>query len=308
MRAYSTDLRERIVLAYESDEGTLDEIAATFAVGRCTVARMLKLYRAGESLAPKLHGGGCPSSLDERALRLLSAQVQAQPDARLAELAAFLKRTAGVQVHLSTVCRALQKLDLPRKKTLASAERVEADRRAFRRQVARLDRRRFVFTDETGFHLAMTRLYGRARPGQRVIESVPKKRGSHVSLIGSLALRGLVSSLSLEGAVDTLAFDVYLLELLVPNLQPDDIVFLDRLAVHRASQIEAAVATVPAQVKWLPAYSPDFSPLENCWSKVKAQVRGDEPRTPNALNTSLKNALNALTSHDIEGWFKHCGY
>ena len=68
-------------------------------------------------------------------------------------------------MHPSTVCRALQRLDLPRKKSLAAAERVEADRRAFRRRVARLDRRRFVFTDETGFHLAMTRAYGRAARG-----------------------------------------------------------------------------------------------------------------------------------------------
>src|ERR1044072_5476238 len=116
MRAYSTDLRETLVLAYENGEGTLDEIADTFGVGRCTVARMLKLYREGEGLAPKPHRGGYPASLSEKMLGLLRQQVESQPDATLLELAAYLNKRAKVQVHVSTLCRALQKLGLPRKK------------------------------------------------------------------------------------------------------------------------------------------------------------------------------------------------
>jgi transposase len=116
MKAYSTDLREKLVLAYESGEGTLDEVADTFGVGRCTVARMMKLWRAGQSLAPLPHGGGYPALLDEKLLALLRSQVALQPDATLFELAAHLKKKAKIEVHLSTVCRALQRLGLPRKK------------------------------------------------------------------------------------------------------------------------------------------------------------------------------------------------
>lgn len=116
MKAYSTDLRETLVLAYESGEGTLDEVADTFGVGRCTVARMMKLWRASHDLAPLPHGGGYPATLDKKLLALLARQVAAQPDATLFELAAHLKKKAKVEVHLSTVCRALQKLGLPRKK------------------------------------------------------------------------------------------------------------------------------------------------------------------------------------------------
>jgi transposase len=116
MKAYSTDLREKLVLAYESGEGTLDEVADTFGVGRCTVARMMKLWRAGQSLAPLAHGGGYPATLDKKLLALLTSQVAVQPDATLSELAAHLKKKAKVEVHLSTVCRALRKLGLPRKK------------------------------------------------------------------------------------------------------------------------------------------------------------------------------------------------
>jgi len=116
MKAYSTDLREKLVMAYESGEGTLDEVADTFGVGRCTVARMMKLWRSGQSLVPLPHGGGYPATLNEKLLALLQSQVALQPDATLSELAAQLKKKAKVEVHLSTVCRALQKLGLPRKK------------------------------------------------------------------------------------------------------------------------------------------------------------------------------------------------
>jgi transposase len=191
---------------------------------------------------------------------------------------------------------------------LAAAEQVEADRQAFRRRVARLDRRRLVFTDETGFHLAMTRHYGRAARGQRVIARVPRNTGMKLSLIGSLGLRGLVSAMSIEGSVDSLVFDAYVSRWLVPQLQPEDIVLLDNLPAHGASQVEEAVAGAKAEVLWLPAYSPDFSPIENCWSKVKALVRGEQPRTPKELNAALADALSAVTIDDIEGWFRHCGY
>src|SRR2546423_7796240 len=116
MKAYSTDLREKLVLAYEAGEGTLDEVADIFGVSRCTVARMMKLWRGGQSLAPLPHGGGYPATLKEKLLALLRAHVAAQPDATLSELAAWLKRKAKAQVHPSNICRALQKLELPRKK------------------------------------------------------------------------------------------------------------------------------------------------------------------------------------------------
>ena len=194
------------------------------------------------------------------------------------------------------------------KKSLAASERVEADRQDFRRRVARLDRRRLVFTDETGFHLAMTRAYGRAVRGERVNQSVPRNHGKGISLIGSLGLRGLLAPLSLEGAVDTVVFDSYVSRVLVSQLRPRDVVLLDNLPVHQASQVEQAVAEVKAEVMWLPAYSPDFSPLENCWSKVKTLVRGRQPRTPKELNAALADALKAVTLDDIDGWFRHCGY
>jgi len=154
----------------------------------------------------------------------------------------------------------------------------------------------------------MTRAYGRAARGERVNQSVPRNHGRGVTLIGSLGLRGLLAPLRMEGALDTVAFDSYVHQALVSQLRPKDIVLLDNLPVHLSSRIEQEVAAVEAEVMWLPAYSPDFSPIEECWSKVKTLVRGRAPRTPKELDAALGDALASVTFDDIEGWFGHCGY
>jgi hypothetical protein len=154
----------------------------------------------------------------------------------------------------------------------------------------------------------MTRVDGRGARGERVNRSVPRKHGTGVSLLGSLGLRGLLAPLSLEGAVDTVAFDSYVSRMLCSQLRPGDVLLLDNLPVHQAGEVEQAVTEVKAEVMWLPAYSPDFSPIENCWSKVKTLVRGRAPRTPKELNAAPADALKAVTLDDIDGWFRHCGY
>lgn len=174
--------------------------------------------------------------------------------------------------------------------------------------MARVDRRRLIFTDETGFHLALTRAFGRAARGGRVAGHVPFNRGANHSLIGSLGLRGVVASLLLQGSIDHPAFDAFVDELLLPHLTAGDVLLLDNLPAHKASQVEKSAARAKAQVIWLPAYSPDFSPNEDCWLKVKTSVRGQQPRTTQGLNQAVSTALQAVTKEDIAAWFTHCGY
>lgn len=154
----------------------------------------------------------------------------------------------------------------------------------------------------------MTRRYGRARRGARAVSTVPTNRGLNLSVISSVRVQGVVASLSVKGAIDTPLFDTYLKELFVPQIHARDVVLLDNLPVPLSSRIEAMVASVHGEVLWLPSYSPDFSPLEPFWSKVKTSVRGTEPRTEPELNTALTAAINAVSSDDIDGWFRHCGY
>lgn len=162
--------------------------------------------------------------------------------------------------------------------------------------------------DETAVNTAMTRRYGRAPRGERVHDGAPRNYGTHTSVISAMGLRGLVATLAVEGAVDTLCFDAYAERVLAPRLRPGDVVVLDNLGAHRASRIEEVAESRGARVLWLSPYSPDFSPIEQCWSKIKAFLRGAKARTADALDKALEQAIGLVTKADIRGWFKHCGY
>jgi transposase len=167
---------------------------------------------------------------------------------------------------------------------------------------------RLIFVDETSTHTAMTRRYARAPRGERAYGSVPRHHGANLSVIGALGLRGRIAAMSVNGAVDTEVFDIFVSQVLVPALQPGDVVLLDNLSVHHASKIEQAVKRVGGTVRFLPSYTPDFSPIEPCWSKLKTFLRGCAVRTRALLEDALTKALLTLSPEDIRGWFHHCGY
>jgi transposase len=159
-----------------------------------------------------------------------------------------------------------------------------------------------------GTNLGFTRLYGRAAPGTRVLEQVPGDRGGNVSTIGALALDGMRTGLSVPGAIDGETMLFFVEELLVPTLKRGDIVMMDNNPIHKLDEIEDAIEAVGAWVLFLPTYSPDLNPIENCWSKVKARLRPLKPRTLPDLLEALVTAFASITVHDILGWFRHCGY
>jgi transposase len=192
---------------------------------------------------------------------------------------------------------------------LAASERNNYKRGWFWRRAAKFSHRRLVFLDESAVNTAMTPAYGRAPRGERVVESVPRNYGEHTSLIGALSFgHRLIAVMTLTGAVDTLAFDAYLARVLGPRLRKGDVVVLDNLNVHKASQVERVAAARGARVLWLAPYSPDFSPIEQCWSKIKTALRAAKARTREELEKALACAINQVTKSDIRGWFRHCGY
>lgn len=127
-------------------------------------------------------------------------------------------------------------------------------------------------------------------------------------MISSVRLDGTTACLAIEGATDTAVFQAYIREVLVPTLRPGDIVVLDNLAPHKNEQTLALVAAAGAEVRFLPAYSPDLNPIEMMWSKVKALLRAAEARTHPDLLTAIGRALRAVTAEDARGWFASCGY
>lgn len=154
----------------------------------------------------------------------------------------------------------------------------------------------------------MTRLYGRAPRGERVVESVPRNYGTQTSLVGAISLSGVEAVMTVEGAVDTEVFDAYVEHILRPTLRRGDVLVLDNLSAHHASRIEEVAAECGARVIWLSPYSPDFSPIELMWSKIKAAMRAAKARTREELERALMAALELVTKADCRGWFGHCGY
>ncbi|RJG07081.1 IS630 family transposase [Noviherbaspirillum cavernae] len=198
------------------------------------------------------------------------------------------------------------------KKTVHATERdtarVRLARRRYRKQIASCPVKRLKFIDESGLNIAMTRRYGRAMHGQRVHDAVPGNFGRNVSIPGSLSCHGMEAVMTVEGAVDAAVFRACVAHALVPTLRSGDVVVMDNLSVHKVRDIEAMIAGAGAQLIYLPPYSPDWSPIEPCWSKIKTRLRGMKARTREALDQALTKVIGRISNSDASGWFAHCGY
>jgi len=195
-----------------------------------------------------------------------------------------------------------------KKKSLAASERNEEERANWRKQMSQQEADQLVFLDECGSNSALTPLYGRAPKGERAHGSVPRNRGKNTTLIASLSLEGIGASMILEGGVNALAFETYIEQILAPGLQPGQIVVMDNLQVHKGARVQQLIEKRGCHLLFLPAYSPDFSPIEETFSKIKAFLRRAEARTREALEEAITQALLTVTSQDASGWFRHCGY
>lgn len=154
----------------------------------------------------------------------------------------------------------------------------------------------------------MTRLFGRAPAGERVVGSVPRNYGPNVTMLGALSLQGLQAVMTVNGATDADVFRTYVKQVLGPTLIPGDIVVMDNLQAHKAVGVQQASARRGARLVYLPPYSPDLSPIEPCWSKVKTALRQAKARTRAALDTAIADVMVTVSLTDARGCFKHCGY
>ncbi len=181
-------------------------------------------------------------------------------------------------------------------------------RRRFRKAVAELDVEHFKFLDESSINIDLTRLYGRAAPGQRVVESVPQPSGAQTTTLAVIGWTGITAPLVLSGSVNGTLFYGYIEQCVVPTLQPGDILFMDNLSAHKVAGLEELLRARGALLIYLPPYSADFNPIELAWSKVKTILRRLQARTLPDLIDALQQALLAITTQDIQAWFAHCGY
>jgi transposase len=185
---------------------------------------------------------------------------------------------------------------------------VMAERAEFVKEMSGLRAEDLVAVDETGITTDMVRTYARSAPGERAYGSAPHGRWKKLTVLGGIALGREPVLMSIEAATDTDVFLAFVREVLVPSLRPGQIVLMDNLSPHKAPQVREAIEAAQCKLRLLPRYSPEFNPIEMCWSKIKALLRKVEARTTEALNAALTDALDQIALEDIRGWFTHAGY
>ena len=191
---------------------------------------------------------------------------------------------------------------------MAASERDEQARAAWRERVARLDPERLVFVDECGSNVGLAPLRARAPKGERALGKAPRNRGKNTTLLASMGAGGMGPSLAVEGSATKAVFEAYVEGVLAPSLSPGQAVVMDNLPAHKGERVRELVEGRGCEVLFLPSYSPDFSPIEEAFSKLKALLRRAKARTKEALVEAIGRALDAITPEDARGWFEHCGY
>ena len=170
---------------------------------------------------------------------------------------------------------------------------------------------RLVFLDECGVLTNMARLWGRSPRGTRAVGTVPRGHRKRLTVLGAPGIGGIVAAMSVEAATSGAVFAAYLDQALLPELRrtkPDAVLVLDNLRAHKAAQVRGLLDRSGFAYRYLPAYSPDLSPIEPAWAKLKAELRRVAARTTEALHQALGPALGAITAQDAAGFFRHAGY
>jgi transposase len=162
--------------------------------------------------------------------------------------------------------------------------------------------------DESGVNLAMVRLYGRALKGKRVRGERPQKRGQNMALLSAISLKKIIASINIYGAVDGATFEAFIVSELVPKLWRGAGVVMDNAKIHWGEMVREAIESAGAKLIYLSPYSPEFSPIENFWSKVKAILRKLKARSYKDLIDGITSAMLQVTQKDIRNWFAHCCY
>lgn len=174
--------------------------------------------------------------------------------------------------------------------------------------VREIDPGRLLFVDEMGANTSLHSLYAWSKSGQRAYCSVPRTRGKNTTLLASMSVEGMGATLAVTGAVNAAVFEAYLEQVLLPCLSPGRIVVIDNLSIHKSERIKALIDAARCEVLYVPSYSPDFNPVEEALSKIKAILRKTEAPTSKVLVEAMGKAISSITAREARAFFGHCGY
>ena len=200
----------------------------------------------------------------------------------------------------------------PQKKSLypeqKASDRVQEARFKYWQLLKDLPIADLIFLDESGVNLSFVRKMARALKGKRAYGAKPAKSSNNVSVISAVSVKEVLVQWSALGSVDGVCFEAFIACMLVPKLWKGAIVIMDNCSIHKGSEVERLIKEAGATLIYLPPYSPDFSPIENAWSKLKSILRTLGARTYPDLMEALEAAFDEITQEDLKGWFNHCGY
>jgi transposase len=187
---------------------------------------------------------------------------------------------------------------------------VSEERETYRREMQAVDPARLVFLDETAVLTNLTRRSARAPVGERAYGSAPRN-WKRLTVLGAISCDGVAGVMTVPSGTTTEVFVDFRNTMLLPVLgeqKPDAILVMDNLSAHKSTAVRQAVEAAGLSLRYLPRYSPDLSPIEPCWSKIKTFLRAAAARTVEVLKTEVANAIASVTAEDIQAWFRHCGY
>jgi len=185
---------------------------------------------------------------------------------------------------------------------------VKAKREAWAGRMPGLDPTKVVFLDETGANTKMTRRYGRAPRGARVVGRVPHGHWKTTTFVAALRADGLAAPMVVDGAMNGDLFVAYAEQVLAPTLRSGDVVVMDNLSSHKRAAAVRAIERAGATVAYLPPYSPDLNPIELAFAKIKARLRAAELRTIDKVEAFFGTVHEAFTPDECQNYIRHAGY
>ncbi|WP_318855663.1 IS630-like element ISRm10-1 family transposase [Sinorhizobium meliloti] len=309
-QALSDDLRIRVLKASAAGMSAR-QAAARFGVGISTAIRWIARAKEGE-LTPRPQGWRRPSAVDAHE-EFVVALIEERKDVTLDEMVQRLSVERQVKISRRALGAWLRGRGWTFKKKTAHA--LEQDRPDVlkRRRVwfdgqLDLDPEKLIFIDETGLSTKMARLRGRALRGERCRAGVPHGHWKTTTFTGALRLTGMTAPFVYDGAMNGNVFLAYVEQVLLPTLQAGDVVVMDNLPAHKTSGVRDAIERAGAKLMFLPPYSPDFNPIENAFSKLKAMLRGRAERKIDALWDAVGALIPRFTPDECANYFRAAGY
>ncbi|MQW79202.1 IS630 family transposase, partial [Sinorhizobium meliloti] len=280
-------------------------------IGISTAIAWIASARQGQVSAAK-QGRPGGSRLDDHEAFIIG-MIEASKDITLNEMVLRLEEDRSVSIGRSTLDVWLRKRGFTFKKKTAHALEQERPDLLKRRQdwfdaQLDLDPARLVFIDETGLSTKMSRLRGRSPRGERCRSGVPHGHWKTTTFTGALRLSGMTAPMVLDGAMNGVAFKAYVEQVLVPTFTPGDIVVMDNLPAHKADGIRQAIETAGCTLLYLPPYSPDFNPIENAFSKLKALLRARAERSVDALWNTVGDIVKLFEPQECANYFAAAGH